>query len=77
MFPIIIIEIEDHEEQGYMKNIFMSIVLLFSLTIFAELVADANVSVNMVPKWNYKTIDYGSNKTTRVSCKKHIFRSKK
>ena len=56
MFPIIIIEIEDHGEQGYMKNIFMSIVLLFSLTIFAEPVADANVSVNMVPKWNYKTI---------------------
>ena len=56
MFPIIIIEIEDHEEQGYMKHIFISIVLLFSLTIFAEPVADANVSVNMVPKWNYKTI---------------------
>ena len=56
MFPIIIIEIEDHGEQGYMKHIFISIVLLFSLTIFAEPVADANVNVNMVPKWNYKTI---------------------
>ena len=54
MFPTLIIEIEDHGEQGYMKLIFISIVLLFSLTIFAEPVADANVNVS--PKWTYKTI---------------------
>ena len=54
MFPTLIIEIEDHGEQGYMKHIFISIVLLFSLTIFAEPVADANVNVS--PKWTYKTI---------------------
>ena len=57
MFPIIIIEIEDHEEQGYMKNIFMKhCFVIFFDDICRVPVADANVSVNIVPKWNYKTI---------------------
>ena len=56
MFPIIIIEIEDHEEQGYMKHIFISIVLLFSLTIFAEPVGFASVNHDVTPKWSYNTI---------------------
>ena len=55
MFPTIIIEIEDHNEQGYMKSIFISIVLLFSLTIFAKPVADASVN-HGVPKWTYESI---------------------
>ena len=55
MFPTIIIEIEDHNEQGYMKGIFISIVLLFSLTIFAKPVADASVN-HGVPKWTYESI---------------------
>ena len=56
MFPIIIIEIEDHGEQGYMKHIFISIVLLFSLTIFAEPVGFASVNHDVTPKWTYNTI---------------------
>ena len=56
MFPILIIEIEDHEEQGYMKNIFISIVLFFSLTIFVKPVGEASVNQNVTPKWTYKTI---------------------
>ena len=56
MFPTIIIEIEDHGEQGYMKHIFISIVLLFSLTIFVQPVGVASVNQNVVPKWSYKTI---------------------
>ena len=56
MFPIIIVEIEDHQEQGYMKYIFISIVLLFSLTIFAKPVGLASVNQKVSPKWTYKTI---------------------
>ena len=56
MFPIIIIEIEDHGEQGYMKHIFISIVLLFSLTIFVQPVGVASVNQTVIPKWSYKTI---------------------
>ena len=56
MFPILIIEIEDHEEQGYMKNIFISIVLFFSLTIFVKPVGEASVNQNVTPEWTYKTI---------------------
>ena len=56
MFTILIIEIEDHEEQGYMKHIFISIVLLFSLTIFVQPVGVASVNQTVIPKWSYKTI---------------------
>ena len=66
MFPIIIIEIEDHEEQGYMKQIFISIVLLFSLTIFAEPVGFASVNHDVIPKWSYKTIAMEATKQESV-----------
>ena len=56
MFPSIIIEIEGHEEQGYMKTIFISIVLLFSLTIFVQPVGEASVNRTEVPKWTYESI---------------------
>ena len=56
MFPTIIIEIEGHQEQGYMKHIFISIVLLFSLTIFVQPVGVASVNQTVIPKLSYKTI---------------------
>ena len=56
MFPTIIIEIEDHNEQGYMKSIFISIVLLFSLTILVQPVGEASVNRTEVPKWTYESI---------------------
>ena len=76
MFPIIIIEIEDHQEQGYMKHIFISIVLLFSLTIFAEPVADASVNHDVVPKWNYKTIAMEATKQHECLAKNIYFEAR-
>jgi len=76
MFPTIIIEIEDHQEQGYMKHIFISIVLLFSLTIFSEPVGHASVTQDIVPKWNYRTIAMEATKQHECLAKNIYFEAR-
>ena len=77
MFPTIIIEIEDHQEQGYMKHIFISIVLLFSLTIFVKPVGiGAGVNQNVVPKWSYKTIAMEATKQHECLAKNIYFEAR-
>jgi spore germination cell wall hydrolase CwlJ-like protein len=76
MFPIIIIEIEDHGEQGYMKHIFISIVLLFSLTIFVKPVGKASVTQDMSPKWTYKTIAMEATKQHECLAKNIYFEAR-
>ena len=76
MFPILIIEIEDHQEQGYMKHIFISIVLLFSLTIFVKPVGKASVTQDIVPKWNYRTIAMEATKQHECLAKNIYFEAR-
>ena len=77
MFPTIIIEIEGHQEQGYMKHIFISIVLLFSLTIFVKPVGiGARVNQNVVPKWSYKTIAMEATKQHECLAKNIYFEAR-
>ena len=76
MFPIIIIEIEDHQEQGYMKHIFISIVLLFSLTIFVKPVGVASVNQTVIPKWSYKTIAMEATKQRECLAKNIYFEAR-
>ncbi len=77
MFPILIIEIEDHQEQGYMKNIFISIVLLFSLTIFVKPVGiGASVNQNVTPTWTYNTIAMEATKQHECLAKNIYFEAR-
>ena len=76
MFPTIIIEIEDHQEQGYMKHIFISIVLLFSLTIFVKPVGVASVNQTVIPKWSYKTIAMEATKQRECLAKNIYFEAR-
>ena len=76
MFPTIIIEIEDHQEQGYMKHIFISIVLLFSLTIFVKPVGKASATQDMSPKWTYKTIAMEATKQHECLAKNIYFEAR-
>ena len=76
MFPTIIIEIEDHQEQGYMKHIFISIVLLFSLTIFVQPVGVASVNQTVIPKWSYKTIAMEATKQRECLAKNIYFEAR-
>ena len=76
MFPSIIIEIEGHEEQGYMKTIFISIVLLFSLTIFVQPVGEASVNRTVVPKWTYESIAQEATKQHECLAKNIYFEAR-
>ena len=76
MFPTIIIEIEGHQEQGYMKHIFISIVLLFSLTIFVKPVGIASVNQTVSPKWTYKTIAMEATKQHECLAKNIYFEAR-
>ena len=76
MFPTIIIEIEGHQEQGYMKHIFISIVLLFSLTIFVQPVGVASVNQTVIPKWSYKTIAMEATKQHECLAKNIYFEAR-
>ena len=76
MFTTIIIEIEDHNEQGYMKSIFISIVLLFSLTIFVQPVGEASVNRTVVPKWTYESIAQEATKQHECLAKNIYFEAR-
>ena len=84
MFPILIIEIEGHEEQGYMKTIFISIVLLFSLMVFAnptgvttvQAARVTNVNSKVTPKWTYKTIAMEATKQHECLAKNIYFEAR-
>ena len=78
MFPSIIIEIEDHKEQGYMKTIFISIVLLFSLTVFVQPVGVGAITAtkNKNPAWTYKTISQESTKQHECLAKNIYFEAR-
>ena len=76
MFPSIIIEIEGHEEQGYMKTIFISIVLLFSLTILVQPVGEASVNRTEVPKWTYESIAQEATKQHECLAKNIYFEAR-
>ena len=84
MFPTIIIEIEDHKEQGYMKSFFISIVLLFSLTIFANPTGSntvkaakvVNINKNVTPAWTYKTISQEATKQQECLAKNIYFEAR-
>ena len=76
MFPSIIIEIEDQNEQGYMKSIFISIVLLFSLTILVQPVGEASVNRTEVPKWTYESIAQEATKQHECLAKNIYFEAR-
>ncbi len=78
MFPILIIEIEGHEEQGYMKTIFISIVLLFSLTVFVKPVGVGAITAtkNKNPAWTYKTISQEATKQHKCLAKNIYFEAR-
>ena len=77
MFPILIIEIEGHQEQGYMKNIFITIVLFFSLTIFVKPVGiGASVNQNVTPTWTYNTIAMEATKQHECLAKNIYFEAR-
>jgi len=78
MFSNIIVKIEDLNEQGYMKTIFISIVLLFSLTVFVNPVGVGAITAtkNKNPAWTYKTISQEATKQHECLAKNIYFEAR-